>query len=858
VRRVGRYEVTGELGRGGAGLVYRARDARDGRLVALKLMRGGGGDARRRFGREVQSLLRLRHSGVVAVRDAGQHEGTPYLVVDLVEGESLADRIGRDGPLPPPEAVRVARELAAALVHCHAQGVLHRDLKPANVLLDAEGRARLTDFGLARDLDASLGGSLTVAGRLLGTPGYWPPEQAGADLEAIGPRSDVFGLGAVLYAALTGRAPFAGETLPEVLAAMDGPVEPPSAHAPGVDPLLDAICLRCLERDPVRRFGSAAEVGEALAGYATPRPPAARRRDRTRRARRVAAVAAAVVVLAGATALGVWTHRDAARRERALLTTRLAQTTARAEALLTAVATGEEGPAREARAEAADRLAELETDGPQLAAAEVDEAALARAAALLRAAAGGEPPRPDRWGPDFAADALGDPEVALLVALRREVVAGGAGPRGVDEAAVRRRLDGPLGAAFRLLLARRIEQERPREALALLAPLPASTREEAAALPELLVALEEAPAQRLDARVEALPRARRAPVARRLRARALTVLRRRLATYQATPAELTRLLDLVAALPAAAARDDGAGIADRVVGRCRDLLTPLVERDVLAASLRGAASPEAGDVALAPLRAQAQRVATVLVSLGRSGLPPPEGGPIAPLSDDLLVLRSMGVLSSQDYTTVVQSLVRLDLAVPRRVLAGVLPAALSSGPTRDYLALRVAARQAGAAYDRDARPHQERLLTYALDDARARHLGPRARAQGLIEGISPSTPFPMARRAVDLAATLAPDDPWVLVQRATVLVATPGETPAEALRLADAALAALERAEAIGAARRFDRFFLFEDAIALHARYGDVDRARQILLETQVAEPPFTPEQLGQLRDALDAGRARR
>jgi len=603
MRRVGRYEITGELGRGGAGLVYRAQDVRDARPVALKLMRaaGGAGDrARRRFGREVQSLLRIRHPGVVAVRDAGQHEGTPYLVVDIVEGESLADRLERAGPLSPAEAVPIARQLADALAHCHAHGILHRDLKPDNVLLDGEGRARLTDFGLAHDLEASLERSrLTVAGRLLGTPGFWPPEQAGVDLEAIGPRSDVFGLGAVLYASLTGRPPFSGETLPEVLAALDEPVEPPSAHAPGVDPLLDAVCLRCLERDPERRFGSAAEVGEALAGYATPGRPAERRRGASR-ARRIAAVAAIAAALAGVAAgLGAWSHRDAARREQALLAKRLAQTTGRAEALLTAVATGDEDTARAARAEAADRLARLEEMSPRLAAVSLDGPARARATSLLRAASAADPGRPLRWGPSFAADDLADPEVRLLVALCRAV--GDPDGRPVDERAVRKHLDGPLGPALRLLLARGIEQERPREALALLGPLSPARRREAALAPELLVTLEEAGSRHVLAALATLSRAERAHAAPRLRAGILGRLRRRLTAHSGSPTELTHMLRVLASLPASSGGRLDRELVDDVLGRCNDLLRPIVESELVGTVLRSTQDLEAAEADRAAL-----------------------------------------------------------------------------------------------------------------------------------------------------------------------------------------------------------------------------------------------------------------
>ena len=267
----GRYQLLGEVGRGGVGVVRRALDPA-GRPVALKLLLAGQAAPerqRRRFRREAEALLRIRHPGVVALLDAGEREGLPFLVMEWVEGESLEARLRREGPLDPRQAASLVRHLALALAHCHAQGVLHRDLKPDNVLLRAaDGQPLLVDFGLARELEAEGGQSLlTRTGQALGTPGYWPPEQAEGRREDVGPAADVFGLGGLLFAALTAEPPHAGETAQQVLASLAAPPRPPSALRPGLPPALDALCVRCLARDPAERPGSAQAVADALEAW---------------------------------------------------------------------------------------------------------------------------------------------------------------------------------------------------------------------------------------------------------------------------------------------------------------------------------------------------------------------------------------------------------------------------------------------------------------------------------------------------------------------------------------------------------------------------------------------------------------
>jgi WD40 repeat protein len=270
------YEIIGELGRGGMGVVYRARQLSLGRAVAVKVVASDTSDtaALDRFHAEAESLAKLRHANVVPVYEAGDAEGRPYLVLELVEGGSLADRL-RDGPLPPRDAARLVAGLARGIQAAHAAGVLHRDLKPANVLLAADdGTPKVTDFGLAKRLDSDDG--LTATGLVLGTPGYMAPEQAGRD-QPVGPTADVYGLGAVLYACLVGRPPFHGPdpviTLWQVK--RDDPVSPRRLQ-PGVARDLETVCLKCLAKDPKRRYAAAADLAEDLDRFLDGRPVRAR------------------------------------------------------------------------------------------------------------------------------------------------------------------------------------------------------------------------------------------------------------------------------------------------------------------------------------------------------------------------------------------------------------------------------------------------------------------------------------------------------------------------------------------------------------------------------------------------------
>jgi tetratricopeptide (TPR) repeat protein/predicted Ser/Thr protein kinase len=338
-QRIGDYRVLEELGRGGMGAVFRAFDEGAQREVAVKLLLGAaafGKDRRRRFEREAELLARLRHPGVVPVHACGEHQGTPFLVLGLVEGESLQEALDREGPLPSRSVAVLGEALAASLSHCHEQGVIHRDLKPENVLLDPSGRPLLTDFGLAKDTSLERS-KLSVSGAFLGTPGYWAPEQARGDSSAAGPPIDVYGLGAVLYASLTGRPPVeAASVLQALTAAIDQVPLNPSALNPSADPDLAAICMRCLEKAPADRYPSAAAVREDLRRWLVGESPAALRRRR----RRGGAWLAAGGLLGLGLAAGWLVHHHATRADRAFAASADAWGAGefdRAEALLTRV-----------------------------------------------------------------------------------------------------------------------------------------------------------------------------------------------------------------------------------------------------------------------------------------------------------------------------------------------------------------------------------------------------------------------------------------------------------------------------------------------------------------------------------------
>jgi WD40 repeat protein len=270
------YEVLAELGHGGMGVVYRARHLRLGRLVALKVVRGGAcADPRAldRFRAEAGALARLQHPNIVQIHEVGEHDGLPYLALEYVDGGSLARRPGGT-PLPVRAAAELVRTLAGAVHHAHRMGVVHRDLKPANVLLTAAGTPKVTDFGLAKILEQE---GETHSGAVLGTPGYMAPEQAAGRIRDVGPAADVYALGAILYELLTGRPPFTGATVLDTLEQVrtQEPV-PPRRLQPKTPRDLETVCLKCLQKDPARRYPDAGALAEDLGHFLAGEPVRAR------------------------------------------------------------------------------------------------------------------------------------------------------------------------------------------------------------------------------------------------------------------------------------------------------------------------------------------------------------------------------------------------------------------------------------------------------------------------------------------------------------------------------------------------------------------------------------------------------
>jgi hypothetical protein len=263
-QRLGKYELLGEVARGGQGVVHRALDPDSGREVAVKTLISGTDEAqRRRFLREVDALSRLRHPGVVTIFDAGEERGQLWYSMPLLEGQSLEKLVEREA-LGVEEVIRVGRELCAALGALHEGGCIHRDVKPANVLL-CEGRPVLVDFGLTKDLEVEETLALSRTGAVLGTPGYLSPEQAAG--KPAGIPTDIYGLGATLYAALTGRPPIDGSSFLEVVVATrERAPDLPSSLRDDVPGALEDVILRCLAKEPGDRYPDMASLLQALEG----------------------------------------------------------------------------------------------------------------------------------------------------------------------------------------------------------------------------------------------------------------------------------------------------------------------------------------------------------------------------------------------------------------------------------------------------------------------------------------------------------------------------------------------------------------------------------------------------------------
>lgn len=278
-RDFGGFEILGEIGRGGMGVVYRARQKALDRVVALKMILGSqlaSADHVRRFQTEARAAARLRHPNIVPIHEVGEHCGQHYFAMEYIEGESLAARLAR-GPLEIAEGVQIVAAVARAVAHLHREGLIHRDLKPGNILLDWDGRPYVTDFGLAKMLTSD--SRQTASGVITGTPNYMSPEQAACRHDDVGPASDVYSLGAILYEILTGRPPFREQTpLETLLQVIDREPQLPRRINRRVPRGLELICLRCLAKSPDGRYASADELADDLERFLcgetlTVRPP---------------------------------------------------------------------------------------------------------------------------------------------------------------------------------------------------------------------------------------------------------------------------------------------------------------------------------------------------------------------------------------------------------------------------------------------------------------------------------------------------------------------------------------------------------------------------------------------------------
>jgi hypothetical protein len=271
------YQLLGELGRGGMGVVYKAVQLRLNRTVALKMILAGshaGAAELARFRTEGEAIARLQHPNIVQVYEVGQHEGKPFFSLEFCGGGTLERKFAGQA-LPPREAAALVEALAGAVQHAHEHHIVHRDLKPANVLLTEDGTPKITDFGLAKLVDAA--GSQTCTGAVMGTPSYMAPEQADGKGRPVGPAADVYALGVILYELLTGQPPFRAPTALDVLFQIVAEEPPPPRELrPEIGRDLEAVCLKCLEKEPARRYASARELADDLRRFRDGEPVQAR------------------------------------------------------------------------------------------------------------------------------------------------------------------------------------------------------------------------------------------------------------------------------------------------------------------------------------------------------------------------------------------------------------------------------------------------------------------------------------------------------------------------------------------------------------------------------------------------------
>jgi len=330
------YEIESELGRGGMGVVYKAVQVKLGRPVALKMILAAHaqGEERERFASEGEAVARFQHPNIVQIYEVGEADGRPYFSLEYVEGGSLEDKLGGK-PMAWKPATELLAVLARAMQAAHARGIVHRDLKPANILLSQDGIPKVTDFGIAKRLDAI---KQTQTGKILGTPCYMAPEQAIGRSDQVGPTTDIYALGAILYDALTGRPPFeADNTLDTLMQAVTREPIPPRVLQPKIPRDLDVICLKCLEKKPEKRYATAQDLADDLERLLKNEPIHARPIGTLERAERWARrhpawatlIGVSALALLGLAATGAWFTHELQEELRATETARKDATAAR-------------------------------------------------------------------------------------------------------------------------------------------------------------------------------------------------------------------------------------------------------------------------------------------------------------------------------------------------------------------------------------------------------------------------------------------------------------------------------------------------------------------------------------------------
>ncbi len=472
----GRYKLLSELGRGAMGIVWRAWDTELRRIVALKMIRDQEGldpELLERFQREARLAAKLRHPGIVAMYDVGVHDGQHFLTAEFIQGRTLGEAFSTSETLR--QSVSWIQQVAEALHHAHREGVIHRDVKPGNVLVDRDGRPHVTDFGLAREVTASKvpgdpSARLTVTGAIMGTPHYMSPEQACGERDVVGPASDQFSVGVMLYEVLAGRPPFDGENAWDILSAVvnDDPVPPIRLRA-CVPMDLQTVCLKSLEKEPTRRYATlgdlAADLGAWLAGDPIRARPVGTMERVVRRVRRsplvsslVAGLVLSAIVVSGLQWKAARLERervdgylqDLALRGRAVVDAALARRAAGDLAGCEAYAHELDEPVRELASRAPDRAEPWYTKGRlERALGHEDEAEASQQEALRRARAENAPEGTRAllplalyehgvlWTQEYHR-ALEEGRQELVLALSAGLAAEGAAPAPQDDLSVER------------------------------------------------------------------------------------------------------------------------------------------------------------------------------------------------------------------------------------------------------------------------------------------------------------------------------------------------------------------------------------------------------------------------------------